>query len=221
MQTFLEPILKQKGNCLTEENLRVDIDNIEYPGEELVHFREQAVTSGQLSEAQLHTVLSNMYQFVVTTGKALESRFPELPFVLSNSSFLNPQNRKYSDSDITAVVSKFSNGRFDVLYITKVKSQYVLYRNDDTLDFLAMRCENKADKYFCALAKLPEYEQFGSLALELLCMSPDTVKCERAFSHMNLMKRKHFAQLTQENLQARMCIYMDSRTLGRISLSLC
>ena len=60
MRTFLEPILKQKGNCLTEENLRVDIDNIEYPGEELVHFREQAVTSGQLSEAQLHTVLSNM-----------------------------------------------------------------------------------------------------------------------------------------------------------------
>ena len=151
-----------------------------------------------------------MYQFVVTTGKALESRFPELPFVLSNSSFLNPQNRKYSDSDITAVVSKFSNGRFDVLYITKVKSQYALYRNDDTLGFLAMRCENKADKYFCALAKLPEYEQFGSLALELLCMSPDTVKCERAFSHMNLMKRKHFAQLTQESLQARMCIYMDS-----------
>ena len=85
------------------------------------------MTSGQLSEAQLHTVLTNMYQFVVTTGKALESRFPELPFVLSNLSFLNPQNRKYSDSDITAVVSKFSNGRFDV---TKVKSQYALYRNE-------------------------------------------------------------------------------------------
>ena len=85
--------------------------------------------------------------------------------------------------------------------------------NDDTLDFLAMRCENKADKYFCALAKLPEYKQFGSLALELLCMSPDTVECERAFSHMNLMKRKYSARLTQENLQARMCIYMDSRTL--------
>ena len=73
MQIFLEPILKQKGNCLTEKNVRVDIDNIEYPGEDLVHFRELGVTSGQLSEAQLRTVLSNMYQFVVTTGKALES----------------------------------------------------------------------------------------------------------------------------------------------------
>ena len=31
MQIFLEPILKQKGNYLTEKNLRVDIDNIEYP----------------------------------------------------------------------------------------------------------------------------------------------------------------------------------------------
>ena len=125
MQTFLEPVLREKDNGLTEENLRVDIDNIVYPGEELVHFREQAVTSGQLSTAQLHAVLSTMYQFVVTTGKALESRFPELPFVLSNLSFLNPQNRKFSNSDITAVVSKFSNGRVNV---TTVKSQYALYR---------------------------------------------------------------------------------------------
>ena len=151
MQTFLEPVLREKDNGLTEVNLRVDTDNIVYPGEELVHFREQAVTSGQLSTAQLHAVLSTMYQFVVTTGKAL--LFPELPFVLSNLSFLNPQNRTFSNSDITAVVSKFSNGRVNV---TKVKSQYALYRNDDTLDFLAMRCENKADKYFCALAKVPE-----------------------------------------------------------------
>ena len=94
-----------------------------------------------------------------------------------------------------------------------LRLNHSMHCTDDTLDFLAMRCENKADKYFCALAKVPEYDQLGALALELLCMSPDTVECERAFSHMNLTKTNHSARITQENLQARMCVYMDNRTL--------
>lgn len=210
MLTLLEPILLLKDTGLVEENLRSDIDDIVYPGDELIRFREQAVTSGQLSTGQMHVVLRNMYEFVVTTGKALESRFPELPFVISNLSFLNPENRKFSNSDISAVAAKYSSGRIDVV---KVKSQYAFYRNDDTLDFLAMRCDNKPDRYLYLLAQLPECDQFGALALELLCMSPDTVDCERAFSHMNLTKTKHSARITQVNLQARMRIYFDDRTL--------
>ena len=187
MRTLVEPVLLDINNGIVEENLRTDIDTIVYPGDDFVQFREQAVTSGQLSTSQMHAVLYNMFDFVVTTGRALESRFPEMPFVLSNLSFLNPENRKFSRSDISAVVTKYSNGRVDA---TKAKSQYAMYRNDDLLDFLAMRCENQADRYFCTLAKVPEYE-FGKLALELLCMSPDTVECERAFSHINLTKTKH------------------------------
>ena len=57
MQTLLKPILLQKDHGLTEENLRVDIDNIVYLGGELVRFREQTVTSGQLSTGQMHSVL--------------------------------------------------------------------------------------------------------------------------------------------------------------------
>ena len=210
MQTLLEPVLIEKDKGLVEENLRVDIDSIAYPGDDLVRFREQAVTSGQITMGQMHDVLRNMYNFVVATGKALESRFPELTFVLSNLSFLNPENRKFSNSDIGAVAAKYGNGNVDVV---EAKLQYAFYRNDDTLDFWAMKCDNKPDKYFCAIAKLPEYGQFGALALQLLCMSPDTVECERAFSHMNMTKTKHSARITQENLQARLHIYMNERTL--------
>ena len=127
-----------------------------------------------------------MYDFVVTTGKALQSQFPELPFVSSNMSFLNPENQKFSNSDISEVAARYGSGRVDV---SKVKSQYALYRND-ALDSLDMKCDNTPDRYFCALPKLPEYNEFAALALTLLCMSPDTVECERAFSHMNLTKTK-------------------------------
>ena len=51
----------------------------------------------------------------------MESRFSEMSLVLKNLSFLNPENRKFSHSDICAVVNKYSNGRVDA---TKAKSQY-------------------------------------------------------------------------------------------------
>ena len=71
-----------------------------------------------------------------------------------------------------------------------------------------MRCENKADKYVCALAKVPEYDQLGALALELLCISPDTVECERAFSHMNLTKTNHPGKLASKNV----CLHGQQNT---------
>ena len=198
---------------INSNNLRVDIDNIVYPGDKLIHFRKQAVTSGQLSMEQMHVVLCSMYEFVVSTGKALESRFPELSFVLSNLSFLNPANPKFSNSDISAVVAKYSNERVSIV---KVKSQYTFYKNYDTLDFLVLRCENKPDTIFCPCKTL-QYEEFDALALNLLCMSPDTVECEKAFSHMNLTKTKHSVRIRQENLQAQLHVYMDDRTLEEFS----
>ena len=123
--------------------------------------------------------------------------------MLSNLSFLNPENQKFCSSDIL----KYGNEKFETV---QVKSQYAFYRNDDTLDFLAMGSNNKPDKFFCAISKLPQYTQFGQLALELLCMGPDTVECERAFSHMNLTQTKHSARLAQENLQAHLQVYMDN-----------
>ena len=60
---------------------------------------------------------------------------------------------------------------------------------------------------------MPEYDQFGLLAMILMCMSPDTVECERGFSSMNLTKDKFSTRLSQDNLQARLLVNMDNRTL--------
>ena len=57
---------------------------------------------------------------------------------------------------------------------------------------------------------MSEYHQFGLLAVILLCMSPDIVECEHT---MNLTKDKFSTRLSQENLQARLSVCLDSRTL--------
>ena len=61
---------------------------------------------------------------------------------------------------------------------------------------------------------MPEYDQFGLLALIIMCMSPDTVECERGFSNMNLTKDKISTSLAQANLDARLTVFNDKRTLA-------
>ena len=61
---------------------------------------------------------------------------------------------------------------------------------------------------------MPEYDQFGLLALIITCMSPDTVECECGFSNMNLTKDKFSTSLAQANLDARLTVFNDQRTLA-------
>ena len=56
---------------------------------------------------------------------------------------------------------------------------------------------------------MPEYDQFGLLALIIMCMSPDTVECVRGFSNMNLTKDKFSTSLAQANLDARLTVFND------------
>ena len=68
-------------------------------------------------------------------------------------------------------------------------------------------------KFFCALVKTPEYDQLGKLALELLCMSPDTVDCECGFSHMNLTKNQAcFSKLSGKPTSTDDCLHERSNT---------
>ena len=46
---------------------------------------------------------------------------------------------------------------------------------------------------------MSEYDQFGPLAVILLCMSPDTFEYECGFSTMNLVKDRFTTWVTQEN----------------------
>ena len=210
-RVFLEPILINVENSLGEGNIRTDIDEIDYDIATFNQFKSQCISSGQLSHSRLHVVLQNCFDFTLAIGKSLENRFPEMKFVLKNLSFLNPSNRKHSKCDIEAVVHKFCSEKVEV---QTTKLQYSSYRNDDSLDFVFLNCDKHADVFFHQLSQMPEYSQFGLLAQTLLCMSPDTVECERGFSRMNLTKNKFSTRLVQSNLDARLTVSMDKRSLS-------
>ena len=206
---FLEPILNQVDNGMEDGNIHTDIDDIDYESSQFQQFKEQAISSGQLSNAQLHQVMENVFNFTVAIGRSLESRFPEMNFVVRNLSFLCPTNRKHSRCDIEAVIKKYCK---DSVNITTAKMQYSVYRNDESLTHLFINCEQQPDT-FCKIAQMPEYDQFGLLAVILMCMSPDTIECEHGLSSMNLTKDKLSTRLSQDNLQARLTVNMDNRKL--------
>ena len=208
---FLEPILRDVCAGMQDENVRADVDDIDYESSEFKAFAEQSISNGLVSHAEVHEVMKNVFNFTAAIGTFLQMRFPEMDFVLQNLSFLCPTNRKHcSSSNIEAVITKYCNGMVNA---SVAKQQFSVYRNDDSLDFLLLNCDQQTDKFFATLAQMSEYDQFGLLAIILLCMSPDTVECERGFSSMNLTKDRFANRLTQENLHARLTVFLDNRTL--------
>ena len=130
-KTFLEPILHEVEGSLHESNIRKNVDNIDYDCTQFDDFKDKVISSGQLSYAQLHEVMKNIFNFTVAIGRSLDSRFPELDFVVQNVSFLNPANRKYSKCDIEAVVRKYCRNSLNG---PVAKRQYSVYRNDESMD---------------------------------------------------------------------------------------
>ena len=66
---------------MQDSNICTDIDNIDYKCSQFQQLKEQAVSSGQLSWAQLHLVMKNVSNFTAAIGRSLKTRFPEMNFV--------------------------------------------------------------------------------------------------------------------------------------------
>ena len=72
-----------------------------------------------------------MYNYIVTIGKALEHRFPELDFIVKNTAFLDPTMRSLQRPNPEALQCEIHTGNdpfeFDC---KKLSSQYRMYEND-------------------------------------------------------------------------------------------
>ena len=167
-----------------------------------------------MSERELHEAKQIMYSYIVTVGKALENRFPDMNFIVENTAFINPALRKFQEPDLLALSTKFQTdyspfqSSHDVLTY-----QMRTYQNDSTLDFQFQLAENDLVKFWCELHTGEDYKELSSLALLLLIISPTSVVCERGFSVMNYVKNEFRSVLTQENLNACMALAMTEHTI--------
>ena len=158
-------------------------------------------------ERDLKNAKENMVSYIYTIASSLKSRFPEMGFIIENTSFLDPSLRQLHKANIPALVDRFNSNHDPFNFDSSlIATQYSMYCYDTSLDF-AYEVSNKDHvKFWCELYETDEYKELATLAILLLSISPTSVICERGFSSMNYIKNEFRSVMTQENLNACMAI---------------
>lgn len=216
LKTFIAPVVIDSSQSITEDaNLRPLEDAIQqFPGSDFQKHIVDCSEHALMSERELNDAKRRMYNYIITIGKALENRFPDMDFIMTNTAFVDPTLRNLQQPDMQLLSSKFHDDsspfHFDSNVLT---SQLRMYQNDTTLDFQYQLLEKDLVKFWCELQMGEDYKELSSLALLLLVISPTSVLCERGFSVMNYVKNEFRSVLTQQNLNASMAIAMTEYTV--------
>ncbi|XP_064622578.1 protein FAM200A-like [Lineus longissimus] len=214
IREFIEPIVwderRQWDDLLSDENLKGFNTDIEFHSAGFHARKAQLVEHGVLTPRMADEVHRNCYKYVLNTAKAIQTRFPELAFVVQNMRFLVPEYRALASlkhCNILAVADRYVPARFEH---DQLKEQFRTYRFTSDLDNLLENSPG-SDNFFCRLYEMGEFREFAKFCLTLLCLSPTTVACERGFSTMNLIKTVRRCSLSEDNLNALMMVNTDRR----------
>ena len=226
IKAFIDPIVLDNSNDIFDANtcnLRPLEDCIEkLPGTDFQKHLRDCIEHSLLTEQQLKQAKENMKAYITVIATSLTDRFPEMDFVIENTSFLDPSVRQFQKADIPALVRRFSTDvepfNFDASLIS---TQYLMYQNDSSLDIAYGVCRNDQVKFWCELYEGEDYKELASLAILLLSISPTSVICERGFSCMNYVKNEYRSVLTSENLNACMSIALCSYTVDTFPFVRC
>ena len=107
MKTFSVPVALDANKSLTDqENLReaVTLTSRSDFQKHLLDCSEHAL----LTEREMNGAKQVMYNYIVTTGKALERKFPEMDLIVRNTAFIDPAVRSLQQPDIQ-VLSEVSH----------------------------------------------------------------------------------------------------------------
>ena len=143
------------------------------------------------SGRELKQAKENMVSYIYAVASSLKSRFPEMGFVIANTSFLDPSLRQLHKADISSLVDRFNCNRDPFSFeASLIATQYSMYCNDSSFDFAYEVCNKDHVTFWCELYEAEEYKELASLAVLLLSISPTSVICERGFSCMNYIKNE-------------------------------
>ena len=101
-----------------------------------------ALEHSLLTKRELKAVKETMLLYVETVSLSLIDCFPEMDFIIDNTSFFDPSLRQLRRANIPALVERFNTDtdpcNFDVSVIS---TQYTMYKNDSSLDFSYELCQ--------------------------------------------------------------------------------
>lgn len=212
-RSFVQPILIDRNGGLASDNLKeVDDAITAMPGDDFHEHLTQCEDHSLLTLTELRNAKKAMVSYVHAIGVAIEKRYSERDFILEHCAFLEVSRRKFQPCDIGKVITKFSN---DSVNRRMCIQQYTAFVNDPTLDFVfECTCKKNPAAFFVHLySECEECSELSKLALLLLCLSPDTVACERGFSSMNFIKNEFRSRLTSQNLNVCMALTQDGRSI--------
>lgn len=151
VQEFAEPIVwderKSWEELLSDDNVHDFGSDLVFHVSEFLTLKEQLIENGVLTGDQAEQVHRNCNRFIMDTTRAIQTRFPELPFVILNVSFLVPEYRssiQVKHCNIAAAVERFTPNRFEVV----VKDQFRSYCFTSDLDQLR-ETSHGPDNFFC------------------------------------------------------------------------
>ena len=95
MKTFSASVALDADKSLTDqENLRDLEEAITLmPGSDFQKHLQDCSEHALLTEREINGAKQVMYNYIVTTGKALEGRFPEMDLIVRNTAFIDPAVR--------------------------------------------------------------------------------------------------------------------------------
>ena len=224
IKTFIQPVvLDVTGDPLDPENhLPLDQAVSNLPGTDFQKHLLDCSEHALVTEGDLEKAKKNMVSYIYTVATSLKNRFPEMEFVIANTSFIDPSVRHLHKADIASLVDRFNCNHDPFNFDRSVlATQYSMYCNDSSLDLAYEVCNKDPVKFWCGLYVSDEYNQLASLAVLLLSISPTSVICERGFSCMNYIKNEFRSVMTQDNLNACMAISLCKYNVDNFPFGKC
>ena len=129
IKAFLEPILVDSSKGISDENhWPLEEAVMSMPGRDLQKHLVDCVEHSLLTERDLKQAKETMVSYVEAVATSLIERFPEMDFIIDNTSFLDPSLRRFQKASIPNLVERFRNNTdpfdFDASLIT---TQYTMY----------------------------------------------------------------------------------------------
>ena len=167
---FLEPILVDSSKGISHENRRPLEEAVMcMPGRDLQKHLVDCVEHSLLTERDLRKAKETMVSYINAVATSLIERFPEMDFVIENTSFLDPSLRKSQKANILNLIERFRNNSKPFDFDTSVIStQYAMYHNDSSLGLSYELCDKDQVKFWCELHESDDYKELATFTILLL-----------------------------------------------------